>query len=84
MADDAQTACTVDGRRFIQFRADTGDRRQIDDRLPADFLPDTGDDDDTAEVVRLDDKVLRFAANCGDDPRRCFRQYVVTTKRSGL
>ena len=43
VANQLQTACTVDLRRLVQRCVHTGERSQVDDGVPTNMLPDFGD-----------------------------------------
>ena len=53
MPDLLQAARAVDHRRFIQFLIDSGQRRDIDDRVPAQILPYAGGHIDRPEPFAL-------------------------------
>lgn len=67
MPDALELGCTIEHGGLVQFGADGGQRRDVDDRPPARFLPDAGDDINVGEVFLLAHEENGLPAQCGDD-----------------
>ena len=65
MPDALQAARAVNGRGLVQRRVDARERGQVDDRAPADILPDVGGDEDGAEVARVGQQACALHAQHG-------------------
>ena len=58
------TACSIDDRRFIQFRIHAGERRHINNAVPAKRLPYIGSYKYTSEISCIAQIIDLFTAQC--------------------